>query len=64
MAEKISVVMMDIDSIIPYENNPRKNDKAVDAVARSIEQFGFLKPIIVDKDNVIISGAGRRGYER
>ena len=60
MAEKIKVVMMDIGSIIPYDNNPRKNSNAVDAVAKSIAEFGFLKPIIVDKDNVIICGHTRR----
>ena len=26
-----------IDQVTPYENNPRKNDEAVDAVAKSIE---------------------------
>ena len=59
MAE-MKIQMMDIDSIHPYENNPRKNEKAVDAVANSIKQFGFKNPIIVDKDNVIISGHTRR----
>lgn len=59
MAE-IKTVMMDIDDIHPYENNPRKNEKAIEAVANSIERFGFKNPIIVDKDNVIISGHTRR----
>lgn len=59
MAE-MKIQMMDIDSIHPYENNPRKNEKAIDAVASSIKQFGFKNPIIVDKDNVIISGHTRR----
>ena len=59
MAE-MKIQMMDIDSIHPYENNPRKNEKAIEAVANSIEKFGFKNPIIVDKDNVIISGHTRR----
>lgn len=59
MAEMKSV-MMSIDDIIPYENNPRRNEKAVDAVANSIKEFGFKNPIIVDKDHVIISGHTRR----
>lgn len=59
MAE-IKTVMMDIDDIHPYENNPRKNEKAIEAVANSIERFGFKNPIIVDKDNVIVSGHTRR----
>lgn len=43
----------------PYENNPRKNDSAVDAVAKSIEQFGFKVPIVIDSDNVIVCGHTR-----
>ena len=46
--------------IIPYENNPRRNEKAVDAVVNSIKQFGFKNPIIVDENMVIISGHTRR----
>ena len=48
-----------IDTITPYEKNARDNDKAVDAVAESIEQFGFRSPIIVDEDGVIIAGHTR-----
>lgn len=43
----------------PYENNARFNDHAVDDVAKSIEQFGFQQPIVVDRDNVIIAGHTR-----
>ena len=57
---EMKIQMMDIDNIYPYENNPRKNEKAVEAVARSIKEFGFKNPIIVDKDNVIVSGHTRR----
>ena len=48
-----------IAEIIPYENNPRKNDKAVDVVAKSIREFGFRWPIMLDKDNRIIAGHTR-----
>ena len=47
------------DSLKPYEGNPRINDQAVDAVARSIREFGFRQPIVVDADNVIIVGHTR-----
>lgn len=57
---KMKIVEKRIEDIIPYENNPRRNDKAVDAVANSIKEFGFKNPIILDKDNVIISGHTRR----
>ena len=45
--------------LIPYANNPRENDGAVDAVAASIKEFGFKVPIIIDKDNVIVAGHTR-----
>lgn len=45
--------------IKPYQKNPRKNDKAVAAVANSIREYGFQSPIIVDKDGVIIAGHTR-----
>lgn len=50
---------MDADSLIPYANNPRLNDNAVDAVAASIKEFGFKVPIVVDGENVIINGHTR-----
>lgn len=50
---------MAIGKIIPYHNNPRKNEDAIDAVAASIEEFGFQQPIVVDKDMVIIVGHTR-----
>ena len=48
-----------IADIIPYENNPRNNDTAVEAVANSIREFGFKVPVVVDKDNVIVAGHTR-----
>ena len=55
----MEITMMEINKVIPYENNPRKNDDAVDEVANSIEKFGFKNPIIVDKNYVIIAGHTR-----
>lgn len=51
--------MIPISDIIPYKNNPRNNDKAVDVVAKSISEFGFQNPIILDKNNEIIAGHTR-----
>ena len=48
-----------ISELKEYENNPRNNESAVDAVAASIENFGFKVPIVIDKDNVIIAGHTR-----
>lgn len=55
----MNIVMMKISDIKEYDNNPRKNDKAVDAVASSIRSFGFKVPIIIDSNNVIIAGHTR-----
>lgn len=55
----MQLIEMTIESIKPYENNPRKNDSAVDKVAESIKEFGFKVPIIVDKDYIIIAGHTR-----
>ena len=55
--------------IVPYKNNPRKNDGAVAAVVESIRQCSYIAPIIVDEDHVIIAGHTRykalkaMGYE-
>lgn len=48
-----------IDKLKPYKNNPRLNDDAVEYVAESIKQFGFKVPIVVDKNNVIVTGHTR-----
>jgi len=55
----MQIEQRNIDEIIPYEKNPRINDKAVDAVAASIREFGWRAPIVVDKDMVIICGHSR-----
>ena len=48
-----------IGDIKPYPKNPRNNDDGVDAVAKSIKEFNWQQPIVVDKDNVIIVGHTR-----
>lgn len=45
--------------LIPYEKNPRKNEEAAKYVAKSINDFGFLIPILITKDNVVIAGHTR-----
>ena len=57
--EKLKIEYIDIEKLIPYINNPRINDNAVDVVAASIKEFGFKNPIIIDKENVIIAGHTR-----
>ena len=55
----MKIEMRALSAIKPYENNPRVNDNAVDAVARSIQEFGFRQPIVVDGEGVIICGHTR-----
>ena len=55
----IKIIEKSIDELVPYENNARINDKAVDIVANSIKEFGFKNPCIINKDNVIVAGHTR-----
>ena len=49
-----------IGDLIPDPDNPRKHGRAqINAIARSIEAFGFNAPILVDKNNKIVAGHGR-----
>ena len=55
----IKIELLKVEELIPYTNNPRINDSAVDMVASSINEFGFKVPIVVDKNNIIIAGHTR-----
>ena len=55
----MEVKYLKVKDLIPYENNPRKNDDAVKPVMVSIQEFGFNTPILVDRNNVIIAGHTR-----
>lgn len=55
----MNIVMKKITELKEYDNNPRNNDAAIDAVANSISEFGFKVPIIITKDNVIVTGHTR-----
>jgi DNA modification methylase len=57
--KNINIIYKKIDELKPYKNNPRKNDKAVKAVADSIKEFGFKVPIILDSNMEIIAGHTR-----
>lgn len=51
---------MDINKIKPYSKNAKKHPKKqIDQIAKSIEEFGFNQPIVIDKNGVIIVGHGR-----
>ena len=54
----MNIILQEINKLIPYHNNPRKN-QAVDKVASSIKEFGWQQPIVVDEQNVIVVGHTR-----
>ena len=54
----MKVELRDITLINPYENNPRRK-RDIEKVAKSINEFGWQQPIVVDKNNVIIVGHSR-----
>ena len=55
----MKVTDIDITDIIPYANNPRNNAAAIDAVAASIREFGFKVPVVIDRNNILITGHTR-----
>ena len=55
----MEIVYKKVNELVPYENNPRINDEAVEYVKNSIKEFGFKVPIVIDKNNIIIAGHTR-----
>ena len=56
----MNIEQVDINKIKPYEKNSRvHNDSHIKQVCKSIEEFGFVNPILVDKRFTIIAGHGR-----
>ena len=53
----MNVTNRPVSELIPYERNTKQHDKTQIAnVAESIKQFGFVQPVVVDKDGVIVIG--------
>lgn len=55
----MNVQYLSTESILPYDKNPRNNTKSVEVVCRSITEYGWQQPIVVDKDLIIIVGHTR-----
>lgn len=55
----LNILELELIELIPYKNNPRNNEEAVEPVANSIKTFGFKVPIVVDRNDVIIAGHTR-----
>lgn len=60
-SELIKTESWDIEKVIPYENNAKIHDaEQINKLANIIDEFGFIQPIIVDENGVILAGHGRR----
>lgn len=55
----MEIKMIKVEDLKPYANNPRFNDDAVEYVAKSINEFGFKVPMVIDKNNEIVAGHTR-----
>lgn len=55
----MEIIYKNINEIRPYGKNPRKNDAAVEAVARSIDEFGFKVPCVIDREGTLVTGHTR-----
>jgi ParB-like chromosome segregation protein Spo0J len=55
----VKIEMVDVERVIPYARNPRKNADAVDKVAASLREFGFRQPIVTDENLTVIVGHTR-----
>ena len=56
----MNIEYININEIKPYKKNAKKHPKEqVEKIAKSIKEFGWQQPIVVDNDNVIVIGHGR-----
>ena len=55
----MELIKVPLRKLKPYPNNPRYNDDSVDAVEESVEQVGYISPIIVDEEFQILAGETR-----
>lgn len=54
------IVMCDLARLVPYANNARKHSaRQLNQLVSSLREFGFVNPILVDANNMIIAGHGR-----
>lgn len=56
---EIKLVRKKVNDLLPYENNPRHNDNAVDPVSESIVKYGYKVPIIIDNEGTVVTGHTR-----
>jgi len=60
MMMKMEIKQIEVDKLLAYEKNNKKHpQKQIDLIVKSIKEFGFKNPILIDKKNIIIAGHGR-----
>ena len=60
MQEKLAVEYLGVADLKPFEENPNDHPAdQVDMIARSIEEFGWTIPVLVDAENNVVAGHGR-----
>ena len=60
MGDISAIKTISIAELKPYQGNAKIHGKRqIEALAESIKEFGFLSPVLIDKNNVIIAGHGR-----
>ena len=60
MPKNLKIRYISVDSIIPYSKNSRTHsDAQISQITKSIKEFGFTNPILIDEENIIIAGHGR-----
>ena len=57
--EKLEIAYFKVEDLIPYDKNPRKNERAIPFVKASIEKFGFKIPLVIDENKVVVCGHTR-----
>ncbi len=56
----LKVELRKTEDLIEYDGNPRNNERAVEPVMNSIKEFGFLAPVLIDSNDIIIAGHTRK----
>ena len=56
---KRTLKMVKVNELVPYAHNPRRNNKSSRIVAKSIQAYGYINPIIVTENNIILAGHTR-----
>lgn len=57
--KRVKLKEIKVSDIVPYAKNARKNDRTVEQIVDSIEEYGYVCPIVVDGDNVVLAGHAR-----